>query len=337
MSVARACAANVVIAVGIVVSNKTLLQFFDLPIIATLFVNFVFVAVAFRLTRGPIAVKDWQWSLAIVGVFAVVSNNAAAQSNTLGVYQINKLLLFPLLLLLEPLMGVQQFYNRTCYLALVGVSSGVFVVFYGDLKLTWRGGVLGTVSNVLTAYYQTRLKRDQTKELRGAAMFHAMIGPQLLAVGTLSAVFDILSPSLKSILLLPAADLLAYSWTSAAVCVLGVNCILALLQQVSNLGLLSDVGPVTFQVLGSVKSIVIVLLGLAFFDPEMEGAALAQRLGGSVLALGSAGVYAVSKPSGSAVSTSTTVSVSAKTSYQKRTALPTTTKTTSGKRTAKIA
>ena len=59
MSVARACAANVVIAVGIVVSNKTLLQFFDLPILATLFVNFVFVAVAFRLTRGPIAVKDW--------------------------------------------------------------------------------------------------------------------------------------------------------------------------------------------------------------------------------------------------------------------------------------
>ena len=43
-------------------------------------------------------------------------------------YQINKLLLFPLLLVLEPVIGVPQAYNRACYAALVGICLGVWIV-----------------------------------------------------------------------------------------------------------------------------------------------------------------------------------------------------------------
>ena len=43
------------------------------------------------------------------------------------------------------------------------------------------------------------------------------------------------------------------------------------------------------------KALVVVLLGLLCFDPPMRGGEVAQRLGGGVLALGSAAAYSLAK------------------------------------------
>ena len=85
-------------------------------------------------------------------------------------------------------------------------------------------------------------------------MVHAMVFPQLGTMAMLTLVFDLLAPASKAWVLLPPASLGDFSWTRGAALSLLANCALALLQNVSNLGLIGDVGPVTFQVLGSVKA-----------------------------------------------------------------------------------
>jgi len=255
---------NVVSAVGLVLVNKKVViidQFECMTILTALHFYFSFIACSLMLCAGYLqykSVKSYGSILRIVlgSLGSIIFMNFNLAENSVGFYQISKLLSIPMTLFLEWTMN-QRRQKITTYLllSLIMIMAGVFSVVVNDVKYTDLGAIwalLGIICTSLAQIYFSPLQKQL--DLNSIQLlFHTS---PWLTFGSfiVTPLFDHTNKFMQiNITLQLLIDLLLSS-------------ALAFVLNISNYLVLSVSFPITYQVLGHVKTILIFAGGIIFYD-----------------------------------------------------------------------
>lgn len=239
----------------------------------------------------------------MLAVGTVLLNNSSVEANSVGFYQIFKLLIIPTVIVTERIQGVKRTYSVAIIASLVVSSIGVAMATVSDVQFNARGFALACLSDIVTAQFQIWQSGKQHEYgLSSMQIQHAVAWQQtfIAAVGTL--MFDVCMPSVKGhVLLRPGSlfeqqyrgDWLEVYWLIAC-------CIVAVVMNLSTYALLGKTSPVTYQVINQVKTCLIVTFGYLIFDhkaPEVSTGWLIFRFVGVAIASSGILAYGVIKSS----------------------------------------
>jgi len=292
--VAMAALSNIAASVGIILVNKQIVSVINFHFILTLlFLNFLTTAV---VLSGSVHMELFEpkhmpskdrWLVASLAVLTVLLNNASNEANSVGFYQIVKLMIIPTVMFLERLRGVERSYSREIVLSLLVSSCGVAVATVSDFEVNLRGCILAFLSNFVTAQYQIWQSGKQHEHgLSPNQITHSVAWPQAF-VGFLGMLLlDVFYPGIKDNLLLRSGGLLEHSFQSSTdILWIVLCCMIAVLMNFSTYRLLGKTSPVTYQVIGQFKTCLIITSGYLIFDIKAPAAWIALRFLGVAIAV----------------------------------------------------
>ena len=282
VSQAGALALNLISGVGVVLANKlvfTSAHFrFPTSLTALHYATNWGLLVILDLCSAKDAVAFDSELLLTTAVWAAHNalSNLSLSKNSVGLYQISKILVTPLILLLEFLL-YRRVPPRHLALPLVGACAGVALATVSDVSFTWRGALAAAASacasSVLKVLQQDLLQR---RELSSLALMRATWGPQTLLL-------------LLSIPLLDAhvGALAAYelSYERAGILLLSAAAGFAL--NVSSLMAIKLTSAIAIVLLSQGKTVATMLGGYLFFDAQPN----ARQLVGAGVAIASIAAY----------------------------------------------
>mmetsp|Transcript_93684 Transcript_93684/g.260809 ORF Transcript_93684/g.260809 Transcript_93684/m.260809 type:complete len:313 (+) Transcript_93684:105-1043(+) len=295
---------NLFASVSIILVNKQIVSVCGFHFILTLlFLNFLCTCSLLEVLAYSGYVKEKQLPprerqiMAVLAVCTVLLNNASNEANSVGFYQITKLLIIPTVMCIERLGGVRRSYSSGVVCSLIVASVGVTVASVSDFEINARGTVLAFLSILSTAQYQVwQGSKQHEHELSALQIAHSVSRPQTVVAFFATCVFDVWFPSLKDWLLLRSGGLLDHRFRSQSdLRWIAGCCGIAIVMNVSTYGLLGKASPVTYQVIGQMKTCLIVVLGYVFFDVKAPPGWLAVRFSGVGIAVVGILAYAVLK------------------------------------------
>jgi len=303
MSALGVGAVNVVVSVGIILVNKQLVAVCGFNfILTTLALNFATTGSCceilarckvFQVKHLP--PRD-RWLIALMAVCTVLLNNATVEANSVGFYQITKLLIIPTVIMIERLRGIRKTYSRRIILSLIIASIGVAIATVSDFEINVRGTVLASLSILVTAQYQLWQGSKQHEHgVSAMQITHSVTWPQMLISSGATMIFDVLFPTLKKGMLLPSHGLLDYKSKSNATLWLVACCCVAVVMNISTYAFLGRTSPVTYQVVGQFKTCLIITLGYVIFDAKVPYSWLMVRFAGVLIAIVGMLAYAITK------------------------------------------
>ncbi|CAI5474318.1 unnamed protein product [Closterium sp. Yama58-4] len=189
----------------------------------------------------------------------VVTTNFALLANSVGFYQISRLAIIPLTCMFESLLHGKTYSPPTLAAVLV-VLVGVGVCTVTDISVSAFGLVTAAAGAVSTSLQQISVGELQQRYALGS--FDLLIQTAPLQAASLL----LLGPAVD--FLLTGHSVIHYTLTASATAWILLSCILALLTTVSVYLCIGKFSAVSFQVLGHMKTIAILLLGwVVFKDP----------------------------------------------------------------------
>merc|ERR1711920_384117 len=166
-----------------------------------------------------------------------------------------------------------------------------------DFEVNLRGSVLAALSTLVTAQYQIWQGSKQHEHgLSAMQITHSVTLPQSIIGLSSTLLLDVCCPWIKGWLLLPSDGLLEHTFRGPedGLWIAGC-CGLAVAMNLSTYGLLGKVAPVTYQVIGQLKTVLIVGLGYLFFDAKGPPFWLLVRFSGCAIAVVGITAYALLK------------------------------------------
>mmetsp|Transcript_40471 Transcript_40471/g.115753 ORF Transcript_40471/g.115753 Transcript_40471/m.115753 type:complete len:313 (+) Transcript_40471:322-1260(+) len=306
MSVWLAGTFNLFASVSIILVNKQIASVCGFHFILTLlFLNFVTTGTVLEclVRSGNLEVKHLpereRWLIAFMAMFTVLLNNASNEANSVGFYQITKLLIIPTVICIERLGGIWREYSTAIVLSLFVASLGVAIATISDFEVNWRGSILAGLSVVATAKYQI-LQSGKQHEHNVSAMqiTYSVSWPQSFVGFCAAMLLDACVPSIKEYMLLRRGGLLDHEFKSSTdVGWILACCGIAVVMNISTYGILGKTSPVTYQVLGQLKTCLIIGFGYLFFDAKVPANWLLVRFSGAVVAMAGILSYAFIKNS----------------------------------------
>mmetsp|Transcript_44765 Transcript_44765/g.127830 ORF Transcript_44765/g.127830 Transcript_44765/m.127830 type:complete len:320 (-) Transcript_44765:127-1086(-) len=284
---------NLFASVGIILVNKQIASVCGFHFILTLlFLNFVttatFLEVLSRcgyLQEKHLPFRD-RWLVAFLAVLTVLLNNASNEANSVGFYQISKLLIIPTVILIDRVNGLKRSYSFSVVCSLLVASAGVAVATVSDFEVNARGTVLAVLSILATAQYQIwQSSKQQEHDVSAMQITHSVTWPQSVIGFASTSLLDVFCPSLKGWMLLRSGGLLEHKLRTEDALWICACCGLAVVMNVSTYGLLGRTSPVTYQVIGQLKTCLIVSLGYVLFDAKVPPFWLAVRFSGAGIAM----------------------------------------------------
>jgi solute carrier family 35 protein E3 len=234
--------------------------------------------------------------LAAAYVGYIVLNNLNLQLNTVGFYQITKIAVAPAVLAAEAaFFGKRSSPRVTASIGVVCIGVGLATVTDPQVGAGVAGLAVGAGAVAATAAYQIWAGTKQ-KEL-GAGSMQLLDQYAPLAAGMLGALVLGVEPvGLAS----PGPDtLLGFDYTPAAVAAIAVSAVLGLLVSLSTFLVIGATSSLTYNVVGHVKTVIILAGGCIFFGDEMP----AKKLAGISVAMGGIVWYSQLKLAESAAAT----------------------------------
>lgn len=209
----------------------------------------------------------------LVSAAAIITVNASLLLNSVAFYQIMKMLTLPLVAAFEAWSGTKH-YDRQHLAVFAVILIGVGMTAEGDMDSSIGGTLVASASVVFAAASQILCGRLQEQY---------QISP--------TSLLSIVSPY-KALLLVmagPALDrvffakswITDFAWTSRAVQLLLISCILAVAVNLTQYTAIRLLGPGIYSALGQVKTSTLVLLGSLAF----QGRASVQQITGTGLAI----------------------------------------------------
>ena len=184
----------------------------------------------------------------------VVFNNLSLQHNSVGTYQLLKVLTTPAIVLIQFVM-----YNtrlpRNQLIALVPVCLGVALATVSDLETNWRGSLFGSLGIVSTSLYQIWVKTEQ--ERLGCSSEQLLFYQAPISACVLVTILPFVE-DLESFFSLNWVSLIGVFWTAA-------SALLAFLVNLSIFLVIGKTSPVAYNVLGHAKLVVILVSGYTLF------------------------------------------------------------------------
>jgi len=191
----------------------------------------------------------------------VVFNNLSLQHNSVGFYQLMKVLTTPVIAVVQNVYyGIQL--DHRLKISLVPVCFGVALATVNDLELNATGVIFAVCGLVSTSFYQIWVKtRQQDLNLNSYQLLYYQAPMSAVVVLFLVPVFDRVSgPS----------GLLAFEYTSEMLLAIMATAVLAFCVNLSIYLVIGNTSPISYNVLGHFKLCVILFSGWMFFQEDMN-------------------------------------------------------------------
>uniref|UniRef100_A0A1D1XEK6 Putative membrane protein At1g06890 n=1 Tax=Anthurium amnicola TaxID=1678845 RepID=A0A1D1XEK6_9ARAE len=266
LGVIGALALSVASSVAIVICNKALISTLDFPFATTLtswhlMVTFCTLHVAQRFHLFEPKSIDFRTVLlfGLLNGTSIGLLNLSLGFNSIGFYQMTKLAIIPFTVLLETIFLKKQF-SHTIKLSLVVLLVGVGIASVYDLQLNLVGSILSIlailttcVGQIMTNTIQNSLKVTSTQLLYQSCPFQA-------------AILFVFGPFVDQFL--AKRNVFAYSYSPVVLAFIVLSCLIAVSVNFSTFLVIGTTSPVTYQVLGHLKTCLILAFGyILLHDP----------------------------------------------------------------------
>lgn len=198
---------NIVFSIMIVLLNKWLYVHTRFPNITLsmihFFMTFVGLIVCEKLDVFCVKDIDIKEMVLIAMTFCgfVVLTNLSLAHNTVGTYQVAKMLTTPCVIMMQ-MIFYRKYFNIFVKLTLIPITLGVIINFYYDIQFNIVGTIYATLGVLITSLYQVMINRKQ-KEFQMDPMQLLYYQAPLSAVMLLIAV-----PILE-----PVGQTFTYNWS----------------------------------------------------------------------------------------------------------------------------
>ncbi|CAI5509441.1 unnamed protein product [Closterium sp. Naga37s-1] len=254
---------NVVTSVGIIVVNKYLMTHYNFQFAATLtglhFIMTSLMTSALRLSGylepSQLPLME-QVKFALTANVSIVGMNVSLMWNSVGFYQIAKLGMIPVSCVLEVFFDRMR-YSQGSRLSVLLVLIGVATCTIADSSLSARGMVAAAVAVCSTALQQYYVQYLQKKYRLGSFDLLSHTAP--VQAGSLV----LLGPLIDW--LLSGARVDSYDFSVPSVLCIGLSCLIAVAVNASQFICIGRFTALTFQGLGHMKTLSVLVLGYALF------------------------------------------------------------------------
>ncbi|KAK4726336.1 hypothetical protein R3W88_031253 [Solanum pinnatisectum] len=257
---------NVVTSVGIIIVNKALMAnygfFFATTLTGMHFVTTTLMTIVLRwlgyIQASHLPLLDLL-KFVLCANFSIVGMNISLMWNSVGFYQIAKLSMIPVSCLLEVSFDKIR-YSRDTKLSIVVVLLGVAVCTVTDVSVNTKGFIAAFVavwSTALQQYYVHYLQRKYS-----LSSFNLLGHTAPVQAGSLL----LLGPLVDYWLTNKRIDHFDFTFPSLVFIIL--SCTIAIGTNLSQFICIGRFTAVSFQVIGHMKTILVLILGFLFFGKE---------------------------------------------------------------------
>jgi solute carrier family 35 protein E3 len=238
--------------------------------------------------RGWFVVPDVDWGFisvySLVQGMAIVCSNINLQYNSIGVYQMSKLAVIPVMVFTETLLKWREVPSLQIGISLFIVMIGVGLATVHDVTVTVVGLFWASLAVVSIASVQIMGGRQKQQSLSPLQLLHISTGPTAL-------ILSVATPYMDNLPLFYAHGLTSYELFLVV-----LSGILSVAINFTVLAIIGDTSPVTYQVLGHLKSVSLLVVGTLLFKSPIS---LLQFFGICLALVGTAryGHLKVGKPS----------------------------------------
>ncbi|CBI18242.3 hypothetical protein AAG906_000863 [Vitis piasezkii] len=257
---------NVVTSVGIILVNKALMATYGFSFATTLTgLHFVTTTLMTAILRWLGYIQPSHLPLpellkfVLFANFSIVGMNVSLMWNSVGFYQIAKLSMIPVSCLLEVVLDKIR-YSRDTKLSISVVLLGVAVCTVTDVSVNTRGFIAAFIavwSTSLQQYYVHFLQRKYS-----LSSFNLLGHTAPAQAGSLL----LLGPFLDYWLTNKRVDM--YQYNTASLIFIILSCTIAVGTNLSQFICIGRFTAVSFQVLGHMKTILVLIMGFFFFGKE---------------------------------------------------------------------
>jgi solute carrier family 35 protein E3 len=200
-----------------------------------------------------------RWVLAFFGVGSVVFMNFNLAKNSVGFYQLSKMCNIPAIVAYNFVVNQKKTpLNILCSLAVL--LTGVSLYSVNDVELNIVGSIIAVFAVVLTVGFQLSGEIDQGKfSISGPQIQHASAFPQFVLCFVSAVSTEVLNPK---------HCILHHSFTAIECVLIAMTAAIAVSVNVSFFGIIGKTSALTYQVIGHVKTTLILLIGFLFFPPK---------------------------------------------------------------------
>ncbi|KAK1388713.1 UDP-galactose transporter 2 [Heracleum sosnowskyi] len=261
-----AWAMNIISSVGIIMANKQLMSSDGYAFtFATTLTGFHFLVTALvgavsNATGLSVSKHVPIWELlwfSVVANMSITGMNFSLMLNSVGLYQITKLSMIPVVCVMEWILHSKN-YRREVKMAVVVVVVGVGVCTVTDVKVNAKGFICACVAVLSTSLQQISIGSLQKKYSIGSFELLSKTAPiQAVSLLTLGPFIDFS---------LSGNNILEYSLSYGFFVFVFLSCSLAVFCNISQYLCIGRFSAVSFQVLGHMKTVCVLVLGWVLFD-----------------------------------------------------------------------
>jgi solute carrier family 35 protein E3 len=215
--------------------------------------------------------------MAAFGVGAVVFMNFNLKLNSVGFYQLSKLACIPFIVAYNYIFECKKTpFLTLCSLACLLVGLTLFTV--NDVQLNLLGSIIAVIAVSCVSVFQTKTGSKQKQfSVNGSALQHATALAQFVLAGICAL----------SIETHGEISIFDHAFSSVEIVLIIITGFIAVSVNVCSFGLIGKTSPITYQVVGHMKSILIFVFGLIMFPPNgtETRAQFIKKIAGLVIAM----------------------------------------------------
>lgn len=229
-----------------------------------------------KIKKNETLPQSKQWILASLVLTSIISMNFNLKTNSVGFYQMSKLVCIPYMIIYNFLFKSQK-YSLQALLSLATLLFGVGLFSISDVELNFLGVIYALIAIVSTAHNQMFTGEYQKEFGINGPELQLLTAPKQLIIGSVcSLVLEFLGPK----------NIFKNEWTLWNLLFLFGTCLFAIGVNVSTFQLIGRTSSITYQVVGHFKTILLLVFGFIFFPTPWESTfSMIRAYAGVVIAL----------------------------------------------------
>jgi len=214
-------------------------------------------------------------TMAIFCIGSVGFMNFSLQYNSVGFYQVCKLLTIPCMVAIQQYVLQTQTFTRKIRLTLLLILLGVATATVTDVQLNTTGSIMGLCAVLFTTQFQIWQGDKQKKfQLNAMQINHTTAIPSALFCTLLALIFETHGTN----------SVQNYQLTTQSITWIAISALLAFTVNLCSYGLIGNTSPVTYQVVGHAKTCLVLTGGFIMY-PVNDSRQLMKNLVGIAIAM----------------------------------------------------
>ncbi|XP_065662041.1 solute carrier family 35 member E3 isoform X2 [Hydra vulgaris] len=256
---------NICSSICIVMINKWIYTYYHFPNITLTCIHFIITSLGLKVCSifnlfNPryVPIKSMlPLSVAFCGF--VVFTNLSLEYNTVGTYQLIKVLTTPCIMIIH-VMFYKKTYTLKILLTLIPITFGVFLNSYYDVKFNLFGALIAGFGVIITSLYQVWV--GTTQQDLGIDSMQLLSYQAPLSAGLLLFIIPFFEP-------LSGEGSLFHMWSMQTWLLVGLSGCIAFSINLTIFWIIGNLSPVTYNMVGHLKFCATLLFGYILFHDNI--------------------------------------------------------------------